>query len=202
MTDQADHQLAADEWLEEAPAPQRSVLQRARDQVQRLSPLPEDSWVSRPPIQDLADPEATETSDRVADGSDYELSGTAGSTGSTDPAVVAGWRKGSARFYGTLCKTLLAAVSGIANLALRQDADDKTWLMRPEEAAGMGEPLGRIASRKAPLPIGEGTATDLGDALEAGVVLADYVMRSLSERAERRRGPQALNPMDQGEQAA
>lgn len=200
MSDQLEHDQALDDLQQEEPAARGSLLQRARSLGDRFSPLPEESWTSHRPIQDQADPEATETSDHDAgDDSDFELSETAASTGSTNPK---GFRKASAAFYGTLCKALLAAASGIANMSLRQDEDDHTWLMQPDEVTGIGEPLGRIAARKVPLPMGEGTASDLSDALEAGVVLAMYVTRSLGERAERRRGPQALNPMDQGEQAA
>lgn len=189
----------ADEVLLEDPAPPRAGLrQRARD---LLSPLPEDSWVTRPRIQDQADPEATQTSLAPDAGdSDYGLSVAGGSTGSTDAGGVKGWREGSALFYGTLIKALLAASSGLANLALRDAPDDQTWLMDRKEAKGMSKPLGRIASRHAPLPVGKGAATDVGDALQAGVALAGYIARALGERAERRRGPQALNPLDQGQQ--
>lgn len=192
----------ADEVLEDPAPPRGGLLQQARDLGRRLSPLPEDSWVHREPVQDLADPEATQTSDGPVDGWDSGPTPTEGSTGSTSPGVAAGFRKGSALFYGKIVRTLLAATSGIANYALRQERDDTTWLMDPGEVAGMGDPIGRIAARHQPLPIGEGAATDLSDALDAGVVLVEYVLRSLNERAERRRGPQALNPMEQGDQVA
>ena len=202
MADQLEHDQALDDLQPEEPGARGSLLQRARSSLgERFSPLPEDSWTSRQPIQDPVDPEATETSDAGSPGddSDFELSGTGGSGGSTSPK---GFRKASAAFYGRLCQALLAAASGVVNLSLRQDDDDTTWLMDPMEAAGIGEPLGRIAARQIPLPVGEGTASNLSDALDAGVVLAMYLTRSLGERAIRRRGPQAPNPLDQGEQAA
>jgi hypothetical protein len=177
--------------------------------------LPEDSWATRPPrIDDV--PPGTTTSDSPGldedfeDGSPSEPSGTAGSTGSTKGSrggSLADFRRGSARVYGALAATVAGALSGIANMALRDkdDPDDDSWLMLPEEAQGIGEPLGRIASRRITLPVGEGESNDLMDGFEAVMAGLAYVTRNLISRAQRRadrRRTAAPDPMQQGQEQA
>lgn len=201
MAIDVEHEQAADpdELQDLQPGLMGRLGQGLRE---RLAPLPEEAWVSRQPIQDQADPQATQTSDRVDDdGSLYDPSATAASTGSTSKAA-ADFRKGTAKVYGMLAGAFAAAAGGIVNWRLKADDQDTTWLMTQEEAEDIGQPVGRILARRAPLPVGEGDTNDVIDGLGAALATVGYVMRCLMERADRKRGPQAPNLLQQTEQTA
>jgi hypothetical protein len=65
------------------------------------------------------------------------------------------------------------------------------YVMQPEEAQAIGEPLGRIASRHA--PIGDGDVTDIGDGITAGVATAAYAARATTEHFAGRTPPEATS---------
>lgn len=68
----------------------------------------------------------------------------------------------------------------------------QAFIARPEEAAAIAEPLGRIAARHA--PIGEGAAGDVADGIEAGMAAAQYGMRATVEHTTSQRVPAAPEP--------
>lgn len=170
---------------------------RLRGAAERFMPrLPEDSWASpRPkPAPDPLDESATTTSDRSDDASLYDPTEAAASTGSTKS--LASFRRGTAKVYGGLGTALAAMVSGLVNWKLKESDDDKLWLMSPEEAAGIGEPLGRIAARRATLPIAgsEDDTNDVIDGMTAAITVVGYLGRVMMERSDRRRPQQAPMP--------
>lgn len=91
-----------------------------------------------------------------------------------------------------LFTTIAGAVSLFLNATIGRGSG--VWVMQQQEAAGIGEPLGRIAARHAPIDPEE--ATDMGDAIEAGVGVAMYGARASIEHMTAR----ATAPMPQGQE--
>ena len=86
---------------------------------------------------------------------------------------------------------LVASIVGfVANATIGRGSG--AYLMAPEEAMAIGAPLGRIASRRA--PIGDGDVTDVGDGIQAGVATAAYAARATMEHFG---APSALAPGEQ-----
>lgn len=188
MTEQATEHPDLDQLQDASPG----LGDRLRGAAERFMPrLPEDSWAApkERPAADPLDESATTTSDRSdrADDLLYDPSAGAGSTGSTD---LASFRKGTARVYGELVAGVAALLAGLANWRAKEAEDDPLWLMSEEEAHGIGDPLGRIAARRATLPISGDEGTDIMDGLQAGIAAISYLGRNMMMRADRKR-PQA-----------
>lgn len=100
---------------------------------------------------------------------------------------------GDPRIAGVAAQ-LFATIAGAASLALNATIGrgSGAFVMHPEEAAGIGEPLGRIAARHAPIDTGE--ATDMGDAIEAGAAAAAYAARASIEQMVQRSGDAMPDP--------
>lgn len=193
-----DEQALQHPDLREEPGPEPSdeapsLAARARAKAAEfLAPLPENAWApprQRPPADQL-DPEATTTSDRSDRdaGSLYDPRETAVSTGSTD---LASFRRGTAKIYSKLVGAIAGMLGGLANWRLADDEEDPSWLVTEDEARDFGAALGRIAARRATLPIaGEDETNDVVDGMQAGIVLIGYLGRNMMARSDRKR-PQA-----------
>lgn len=73
---------------------------------------------------------------------------------------------------------LAASVAGfVVNMTLGRKSG--AYLMQPDEAQAIGEPLGRIAARR--VPIGDAEASDVGDGLEAAAATTAYAARATIE---------------------
>ncbi len=127
--------------------------------------IPAGEWSTTTPAGDeLDDDEAPwlrEASERTAPSS------TPGSTSRVaDPSIAAA------------AAGMFALVAQMGSLVLDRTIGrgSHAWLMHPEEAQAIADPLGRIAARHA--PIGTGEAGDIADAIDAGVATAAYAMRA------------------------
>jgi hypothetical protein len=189
--------------LDQLQEPTQGLGDRLRAAAEKfIPPLPEDSWAApkqRPPADPL-DESATTTSDRGDVDSLYDPSETAASTGSTK--ALASFRRNSAKLYGGMATAMAAMISGLVNWRLREFDEDDLWLMSKQEAAGIGEPLGRIAARRATLPVdgSEDDTNDVIDGMQAAIAAVGYLGRVMMERSDRRRPQQA--PMPGQEQVA
>lgn len=197
------HELTQDQAPTGQPAAPMGLTERLRVKAAEfLPPLPENAWASpKPkPAPDELDAEATTTHDHDdASSSLYDPSEAAASTGSTKS--LASFRRGTAKLYGGMATAMAAMVSGLVNWRLREFDEDDLWLMSKQEASGIGEPLGRIAARRATLPIegSEDDTNDVIDGMQAAIAAVGYLGRVMMERSDRKRPQQAPMP---GQEAA
>jgi hypothetical protein len=111
----------------------------------------------------------------------------------TRPAGTSRRSDGDPRIAGVAAQ-LFATIAGALSLALNATIGHGSgaFVMHPEEAMGIGDPLGRIAARHAPIDSGE--ATDMGDAIEAGAAAAAYGARASIQHMTERTGNAMPDP--------
>jgi hypothetical protein len=119
-----------------------------------------DHLTDPPPISDLED----ELGERVEAAASTQTTTSRRSAG--DPSIAA-----AAAGLFALAASLIGFV-----LDKTIGRDSGAYLMHEAEADAIGTPLGRIASRRA--PIGDGDVTDISDGIQAGVASAAYAARA------------------------
>lgn len=87
---------------------------------------------------------------------------------------------------------LFALAASLVGFVLNQTIGRQSgaYLMHEDEANAIGTPLGRIASRRA--PIGDGDVTDISDGIEAGVAAAGYAARATVQHFANAAPPEAI----------
>ena len=88
--------------------------------------------------------------------------------------------RGRAAAFAKIAAAGFAALSGVLNDRLAVDEQDETWLADDEDLDAVGNPAGRLISRKLPIPEGTDTS-DLADAIEIAIAAAGYVAKNTRE---------------------
>lgn len=110
---------------------------------------------------------------------------------------------------GGLAEAMAAIFKGagtVLNKLTARDDDDRIWLATDDEAAAVGEPLGRILARRVPDLPGEG-ASDLADGIAAAIPAGIWAIKGLAEwlprvRKKRRAVPGQVTAPDLSQAAA
>lgn len=195
--DPTPHQVSETMWVNAAPMLLPQSPPPVVDEVvvaldpespwgrRREDPLPPDATVTGPADPDQDEdprPHRRALFGRVAS----EARETTGDSTDSSPAAAPLGNPLEARAksaaFGQLAGAAFAAISGLLHIRLRVDEADETWLADQDEVEAVGQPLGRIAARHAPLPGGT-DASDLGDAVEATIALTAYLIRCSGQRA-------------------
>ncbi|MEO3786176.1 hypothetical protein ABGB12_22845 [Actinocorallia sp. B10E7] len=87
-----------------------------------------------------------------------------------------------------LIGSVLVAAGHLLNARLADGAEEgiRAWLVDQDDLRNIATPLARIATRQAPLPQGEGSASDATDLLMAGAGALAYLVKNLNRAAVRR----------------
>jgi hypothetical protein len=97
--------------------------------------------------------------------------------------------KETAAAFGAAAGGAFVAVGGVLNARFAAHEDDDVWIPTEQERDQVGQPLGRIMARHAPLPGGEQNATDIADGIAIAIGLVQYALRNLGKRARRTQPP-------------
>jgi hypothetical protein len=92
---------------------------------------------------------------------------------------------------------VIQGVGGLLNMWKGADESDEIWLPDKGETRQMGEPLGRIIGRRAPMPgNGDANPSDIADGIAIAIGLVGYGTRNLFEALRRRRSGNQKPPQD------
>jgi hypothetical protein len=95
----------------------------------------------------------------------------------------------AAEAFGKAAGGAFVAVGGVLNAKFGAHEDDDVWIPTEQERDQVGQPLGRIMARHAPLPGGEQNATDIADGIAIAIGLVQYALRNIGKRARRTQPP-------------